>query len=150
MQYVDDMFLCLKNDMEGAKNVKLLLHLFKQMTGLKINFEKSELIMVGCDDDLSIEFNETINCQIGYFPIKYLGVPISSGSLHMVDWKKLEEKLERKLDVWQGNSLSIGGRYVLIKSSISNANIYHMSMFLLPKTIILGMENIRRFFWQRG
>jgi hypothetical protein len=88
MQYVDDMFLCLKNDMEGAKNVKLLLHLFKQMTGLKINFEKSELIMVGCDDDLSIEFNETINCQIGSFPIKYLGVPISSRSLHVVDWKK--------------------------------------------------------------
>jgi hypothetical protein len=35
----------------------------------------------------------------------------------VVDWKKLEEKLEKKLDVWQGNSLSMGGRSVLIKVS---------------------------------
>jgi hypothetical protein len=151
MQYADDIILCLKNDMEGARNVKLLLYLFEQMTGLKINFEKSELIMVGGDNDLAIEFAETFNCQIGSFPIKYLGVPISSGRLHVVDWKKLEEKLERKLDVWQGNFLSIGGRSVLIKSSLSNATICHMSMFLLPKPTILGMEkNRRRFFWQGG
>jgi hypothetical protein len=51
---------------------------------------------------------------IGDFPIKYLGVPLSAGRLHVVDWKKLEEKLEKKLDVWQGNSLSIGGWSILI------------------------------------
>jgi hypothetical protein len=100
---------------------------------------------------LKVEYAETFNCQIGSFPIKYLGVSISFGRLHVVDWKKLKEKLEKKLDVWQGNSLSIGGRSVLIKSNMSNATIYHMSMFLLPKTIILAMEKIRRrFFLTRG
>jgi hypothetical protein len=38
------------------------------------------------------------------------------GSMWLIG-KKLEEKLEKKLDVWEGNSLSIGGRAVLIKTS---------------------------------
>jgi hypothetical protein len=33
-----------KNDLEKARNVKLLLFLFEQMPGLNINFEKSEVV----------------------------------------------------------------------------------------------------------
>jgi hypothetical protein len=32
--------------MEGAINMKLLLYIFECMSGLKINFEKSETILV--------------------------------------------------------------------------------------------------------
>jgi hypothetical protein len=58
------------------------------------------VLLVGGGNDLVITYAETFNCQIGVFPIKYLGVPISVGRLQVVDWKKLEEKLEKKLDVW--------------------------------------------------
>jgi hypothetical protein len=98
-----------------------------------------------------VEYAEIFDCQIECFPIKYLGVPISTIRFHVVDWSRLKEKLEKKLDVWQGNSLSIGGRSTLIKSSLSSTVIYHMSMFLLSKTTIERMEKIRRsFFWQGG
>lgn len=33
----------LKNDMEGAVNMKLLLYIYEMMAGLKINFNKSEV-----------------------------------------------------------------------------------------------------------
>jgi hypothetical protein len=46
----------------------------------------------------------------------------------VIDWVKLEDKLEKKLDIWQGNSTSIGGRTVLINSSLSNFVIYHLSV----------------------
>jgi hypothetical protein len=55
-----------------------------------------------------------------------------------------------KIDVWQGNCMSYGGRYVLINSSLSNTPIHHMSMFMVPKNV-LKMEKMRRkFFWQGG
>jgi hypothetical protein len=39
----------------------------------------------------------------------------------------------------------------LIKTSLSSTTIYHMSVFLLPKTTIHKMDKImRRFFWQGG
>jgi hypothetical protein len=45
----------------------------------------------------------------------------------------MEEKSEKKLDIWQGNSLSIADRIMLINASLTNSSIYHMLMFLLPK-----------------
>jgi hypothetical protein len=156
LQYADDTIFCLKNEMKIARNVKLLLYIFEQMSGLKINFDKSEVILVcvwegGGDNNLASAYADIFNCQVGLFPIKYLGVPISASRLKVADWAKLEGKLEKKLDIWQGGSLSIGGRSVLIKASMSNTTVYHMSMFLLPKTCVKKMEkNRRKFFWQGG
>ena len=50
LQYADDTILCLKDEVEVARNTKLLLYLFKEMSGLKINFDKSEVVMVKDDD----------------------------------------------------------------------------------------------------
>jgi hypothetical protein len=67
--------------------------------------------------------------------------------LHVEDWAKMEEKSYKKLDIWQGNSLSSAGRTIWINSSLINSTIYHMSMFLLPKTVIKRMYKGRRHFF---
>jgi hypothetical protein len=47
LKYADDTILCLKNDLGMARHVKLLLYLFERMSGLKINFKKSEVMLIG-------------------------------------------------------------------------------------------------------
>jgi hypothetical protein len=47
LQYVDDIVLLLDHDLEQAKNLKLLLCAFEQLSGLKINFHKSEIFCYG-------------------------------------------------------------------------------------------------------
>jgi hypothetical protein len=90
-------------------------------------------------------------CQIGYFPIKYLGVPVSPSRLHVIDWRPLLDKNAKRLDIWKGSSMSIAGRSTLIASSLNNAPTYHMSIYLLPKTVIHELDKVRRiFFWQGG
>jgi hypothetical protein len=85
------------------------------------------------------------------FSIKYLGVPVFPSRLKVIDWLKLEEKHSKKLEVWQGNFLSMGGRSILINSSLSNLVTYHMSMFFMPLTTIKRMDRARKkFFWQGG
>jgi hypothetical protein len=121
------------------------------MSGLKINFTKSEIIMINGDAIREVQLAEFFNCQIGSFPIKYLGVTVSPCRLHVKDWKTLEEKSEKKLAIWQGGAMSIAGRATLINSSLSNSFIYHMSMYLLPKTVTERLDKHRRmFFWQGG
>jgi hypothetical protein len=41
----------MEHDLEQAKNMKLLLSAFKQLSGLKINFHKSEILCFGDAND---------------------------------------------------------------------------------------------------
>ena len=121
------------------------------MAGLKINFYKSEVLVINDNANWANVYAEIFNCQTGIFPIKYLGVPVSPSRLHVIDWLPLVEKNNKKLDPWKGSMMSIAGRTVLINSSLSNSPIYRMSIYLLPKTIIARMDKVRRkFFWQGG
>jgi hypothetical protein len=47
LQYTDDTIMCLQDDLEKARNLKLLLSVFEQMSGLKIIFDKSEVLTIG-------------------------------------------------------------------------------------------------------
>ena len=116
------------------------------MSGLKINFSKSEIVMINGDADQENQFSDLFNCQVGKFPIRYLGVPVSPSKLHLVDWAPLIEKNNKKLDNWKGSSMSIAGRATLINSFLSSTFIYHMSMYLLPKTILNTLDRQRRSF----
>jgi hypothetical protein len=47
LQYADDTILLLDDDLENARNIKFILCLFEQISGLKINFHKSEIFCLG-------------------------------------------------------------------------------------------------------
>jgi hypothetical protein len=47
LQYVDNTILFMEHDLEQAANMKLLLCAFEKLSGLKINFHKSELFYYG-------------------------------------------------------------------------------------------------------
>jgi hypothetical protein len=151
LQYTDDTIICLKHDIKGARNMKLLLYMYGLMAGLIINFSKSEVITISDEDNWDGKYADIFNVQVGTFPIKYLGVPVSSSRLHVCDWMPLIDKSMKKLDIWKGRTMSIAGKSTLISSSLNNAPIYHMSIYLLRKTILGRLDKIRRtFFWQGG
>jgi len=102
LQYADDTILCIQDDLEVAQNLKLLLYLYEGMSGLKINFNKSEVIMISQDNEKSLMYAEMFNCATGSWPIKYLGVPVSGSSIQVSTWLPLVEKINKRLDGWKG------------------------------------------------
>jgi hypothetical protein len=54
LQYEDDTILCMEEDMESVQNMKLLLCFYEQMSGLNINFNKSEALMISHDYEKAI------------------------------------------------------------------------------------------------
>jgi hypothetical protein len=109
LQYVDDTILCIQDDIEQASYLKLLLYLYEDMSGLKINFSKSEVIMVSQDESRSLEFSNMFNYATGKWPIKYLGVRVVGSRFHVADWLPICEKIMKRLDGWKDSSLSLGG-----------------------------------------
>jgi hypothetical protein len=73
LQYADDTILLIQDSEEQAVNLKLMLYIFESMSGLKINFEKSEVMMILDDEVKAHNFASLFNCQQGSWPIKYLG-----------------------------------------------------------------------------
>jgi hypothetical protein len=102
--------------------------MYEMMAGLKINFHKSEILTINDEQNWASAYADIFNCQVGIFPIKYLGVPVSPSRLHVWDWLPLVEKSAKRLDVWQGGSMSIAGRSTLINSSLNNAPYVNISL----------------------
>ena len=139
--------ICFSHDPEKAVNIKLLLYLFEMMSGLKINFLKSEVFSVGGDNDITKFYADMFNCRVGELLLKYLGMPIIFSNLKNADWDFLDKKFIKKLDAWICCSASSGARLSLLQSCLSGLPSYYMSMFLLNKTFIEKIyKHMRRFF----
>jgi hypothetical protein len=76
LQYADDTIIFMNNDLEKANNMKLLLCAFEQLSGLKINFHKSEFFCYGTAKSNQNEYVEIFGCDLGSFPFRYLGIPM--------------------------------------------------------------------------
>ncbi|WVZ66350.1 hypothetical protein U9M48_015586, partial [Paspalum notatum var. saurae] len=80
----DDTILFLEHDLAEAVNLKLVLSVFEKLSGLKINFHKSEIFLFREAKLYKKEYNK--------------------------DWVEIEERFQKKLGSWKGKLLSVGGR----------------------------------------
>jgi hypothetical protein len=149
LQCADDTILFLEDDVEKAGNLKLVLGAFERLSGLKINFHKSELFCFGETKDRAEEYVNLFGCKEGIFPFRYLGIPMTHRKLSNKDWRLVEERFQKKLSSWKGKLLSYGGRIVLINSVLSSLPMFMMSFFRIPKGVREKLDYYRsRFFWQ--
>jgi hypothetical protein len=72
LQYAHDMIIFLKNDYQGAKNMKLLICAFEQLSDPKINSHNSELFCYGAAKEFEEEYSQIFGCGTGSFPFRYL------------------------------------------------------------------------------
>jgi hypothetical protein len=93
LHYADETILWMEDDIETMTNMKFILYIYEKMSGLKINFGKSKIIMVSSEEQKALHYSKMINCATGPWSIKYLGVPVSSSRLHVKDWIALNEKI---------------------------------------------------------
>jgi hypothetical protein len=56
LQYANDTLLFLENNLEKTTSMKSLLVCFEQMSGMKVNYDKSDLLTIGMDEDSSNSF----------------------------------------------------------------------------------------------
>jgi hypothetical protein len=87
----------MEHDIEKAKNLKLILSVFEKLSGLKINFHKTELLCFGEDQDEANLYAKFFGCELGQFPIGYLGILIHFWRLTDAEWKQVKERLQKRL-----------------------------------------------------
>jgi hypothetical protein len=77
LQYANDTLILIQRSEEHIANLKLLLMFFEDIAGLKINYHKSEIIVLGQPSSSNFWIANKLNCKLGDFPFIYLGLLIS-------------------------------------------------------------------------
>jgi hypothetical protein len=97
LQYADDTILFLDDDLVTARNLKLVLCAFEKLSGLKINFHKSELFGFGETKERIAECVDLFGCKEGELPFRYLGIPMNHRKISNKDWSVVEERFQKRL-----------------------------------------------------
>ena len=105
------------------------------MSGLKINFDKSDVMVMGYPPAESLAIANRLNCRMGTLPTTYLGTPISDSRLTVVDLRPSVAKLQTRVEPWQGRWFSKAARTILINSSLSSLLLFLMSFYSLHETL---------------
>jgi hypothetical protein len=141
LQYADDTLILIQHDEEQLINLKFLLLCFEEMSGLKINYIKSEEIVLGQPREVQERVADLLNCKLGAFPFTYLGMPISDRYLTIEQWLFLVLKLSGRIDMWLGRFLSSGGRLILSNSCLASLPMFVMGLFLLQDGIHMRFDS---------
>jgi hypothetical protein len=74
----------MKADARQLLFLKSLLNLFADSTGLKVNYNNSQMLPINVSDEEIHTLASTFGCTVGTLPFTYLGLPM--GKLNQ-EWK---------------------------------------------------------------
>jgi hypothetical protein len=75
IQYADDTVIMIDGSERSITNLKLILYYFEWLSGLKINYHKSEVYVFGVQQGDKELMANMLNCVLE-LPLKYLGIPV--------------------------------------------------------------------------
>jgi hypothetical protein len=131
LQYADDTIIFLNFDEQSILNTKFLLYCFEDMSGLKINYEKS------CTVEEEKRVAEMLNCNTGNLPM------VDNKHMSASDLSYVYLKVEKRIPTWQGVGLSSGGKMILTESCLSSIPTYTMGVYHLQEEIHHKMDTAR-------
>ena len=92
IQYADDTILVMRASQIELFCLKGILQSFAKSTGLKVNYSKSNIIPLNLSEDQAQNFASTFGCKFGGLPFTYLGLPLGTTKLKIIDLMPLVDK----------------------------------------------------------
>ncbi|WVZ94829.1 LOW QUALITY PROTEIN: hypothetical protein U9M48_040673 [Paspalum notatum var. saurae] len=148
--YADDAAIFVNPTRDQLQSVKHILHVFGTATGLIINFEKSSIHPIRCENMDMADILQSFPGSCKEFPCRYLGLQWHTRPLQKIHVQPLVEKIGQRLAGWKGQLLNRAGRLTLVTSVLSTMPIYHLTVFPLAKWARKQIDKIRRSFLWKG
>ncbi|XP_071735007.1 uncharacterized protein [Rutidosis leptorrhynchoides] len=116
LQYADDTIFFCEWSRRNARNLMYLLECFERASGLKVNYNKSQLFGIGISNDNVEALASWCSCLAGRLPFMYLGIPVGNKMKKLNDWfpviEKFNKRLVRKPNASLWNSICFAGKHV--------------------------------------
>ncbi|KAL2235473.1 UNVERIFIED_CONTAM: hypothetical protein Sindi_1279500 [Sesamum indicum] len=95
--------------MDSIGVFKTGLDRFAEWSGLRLNLQKSHLIISRSAQVLREEMLAALGFQEGILPMRYLGLPLLSSRLTIADCRPLLLKIDKRIAGWEGMNISYAG-----------------------------------------
>nr|GEU59636.1 RNA-directed DNA polymerase, eukaryota [Tanacetum cinerariifolium] len=149
--YADDALIIGEWSRDNLKGIINVLNCFFLASGLRINMHKSQLLGLGVPRSDIEAAAHSIGCSIMDNQFRYLSVMVGGNSTRHKFWADVVSKVKSHLSKWKTKTLSIGGRFTLLKSdkvlaSKKKGGLGVSSYFALNRALLLKW--IWRFVYQ--
>lgn len=146
--FADDSAIFSRANLGNATSIKSILQSYEQLSGQKINFDKSE---ISFSKGLGSCVKDPIRSLLGMKEVerhdKYLGLPTIFDRSKKISFCDIRDQIRKKLHGWKEKLLSRAGKEILIKSVLLTIPNYAMSCFKLPSSFFKEVKSISRNFW---
>lgn len=143
-----DAMIFLSPSKEDVDNLKEILRIFGEVTGLIINISKSVVISIQCQSLQLDEILENFLANRLQLPCNYLRLPLTRRKPRKVVFQPLLDKVHARLSGYKRNMLSWVGRLVVLNAVITAIPMYHLTATELPAWTIKQIDKHRRaWFW---
>lgn len=85
-QYADDIVLLGKSTVQEAVGFNIILQLYTEASGQKVNKEKSEIYFINTPSKIEDRICGIMGYRKGKFPCKYLGISLEKNSRYNKVW----------------------------------------------------------------
>ena len=150
-QYADDMWAVIQATSASYEALLNTFEEFANRSGLKLNYEKSQVILIGSlsNTNFLLENNKTLQWVNSTC---ILGVHIAADREWMVktNYNELLSKIKSTLNPWKARSLTIMGKVVVINSLIMSKMVHRVLCVNSPDAKFLHTVKkvITDFLWE--
>ena len=117
-QYADDTQILLDGTEQSLRESLQILKFFNNLSGLKINEEKTRAIWIGAKSNSNVKLCEEYKLDWKQGPVKILGVTFTTNVYDIWDLNSIDvlNKVKSILTNWSKRKLTLFGRVTIIKS----------------------------------
>ena len=127
--FADDMTLFIK-DKQSLKKALSIIEAFKDISGLEVNRDKSEII------EINTECTESCRIKV-VDKMKVTGIwfCMDKEAMEKLNWESVMAKVSSKLNSWRGRNLTEIGKSNVIKAQITPIIMYTAKVVTMPHNI---------------
>ncbi|XP_010445568.1 PREDICTED: uncharacterized protein LOC104728256 [Camelina sativa] len=148
--FADDLLIFVDGSLASVQRVLTILKDFEAVSGLAVSLPKTSFFSSGLSQPEIDQIKLETGVSHGQLPIRYLGIPLCTKKLTLLDCAPLIQKVKSSLNAWSTKSLSFAGRLQLLNIVIAGLTNFWCSAFLLPKKCIDTLNSLTGAFLWKG
>lgn len=122
--FVDDLLLFTKGDEQSILLLTDKFISFPQASGLRPNLNKSQVYLGGVKPHIQSNILDILGYEASELPFRYLGGPLSSKRLTMMQCKPVESKITERITTWIPKIMPYASKLYLIKVVLFGVQAY--------------------------